>query len=91
MKKTEGGAAANKRRLRRRAAAAYIKDRHGLPCAEATLRKLAMTGGGPAFRKANRVVLYDVADLDDWATGRIGPRVTSTSQLRPDAGGAAHD
>jgi hypothetical protein len=69
------------RRLRRDAAAAYITDKHGIPCSPRTLAKYAVIGGGPAFRKAGRFPLYDLSDLDQWAESKIGPRVNSTSEL----------
>jgi Helix-turn-helix domain len=40
------------------------------------LNKLRCSGGGPAFRKAGRAVLYDPADLEDWLAAR---RRSSTS------------
>lgn len=68
--------------LRRSEAAAYVRDNYRLPCADKYLAKLAVTGGGPKFRKASRWPIYDIADLDAWAQSRISPKVTSTSQLR---------
>jgi hypothetical protein len=68
--------------LRRNEAAAYIRDRYRLPCADKYLAKLAVTGGGPRFRKASRWPIYDIADLDAWAKARISPKVASTSELR---------
>jgi hypothetical protein len=70
-----------KRRLRRNEAAQYISDKHGQPCSPKTLAKLAVTGGGPAYRKAGRVPLYDPADLDQWAESRLSDLVHSTSEL----------
>jgi predicted DNA-binding transcriptional regulator AlpA len=40
------------------------------------LNKLRCSGGGPAFRKIGRAVLYDPADLESWLSDR---RRTSTS------------
>jgi predicted DNA-binding transcriptional regulator AlpA len=51
---------------------------------ESTLEKLRITGGGPAFLKLGRVVVYDSADLDAWLASR---RRVSTSD--PDPQGAA--
>lgn len=68
--------------LRRDEASAYIRDHYRLPCSEKYLAKLAVVGGGPLFRKASRFPIYDIVDLDAWAQSRIGPKVTSTSQLR---------
>jgi hypothetical protein len=67
--------------LRRDQAATYIQETCGFPCSRQWLAKLAVTGGGPAFRKASRFPLYDRADLDDWARNRIGQRVRSTAEL----------
>jgi hypothetical protein len=68
--------------LRRNEAAAYLRDRYSLSCGERYLAKLAVIGGGPAFRKASRWPIYDTADLDEWAKARISPRVHSTSELK---------
>jgi hypothetical protein len=69
-------------RLERRvAAAAYVTDTYGIPCSPKTLAKLAVVGGGPAFRKAGRIPLYSKEDLDAWARGKLSRRVTSTSEL----------
>ena len=40
------------------------------------LNKLRCSGGGPAFRKIGRAVLYDPADLEAWLSAR---RRVSTS------------
>jgi len=40
------------------------------------LNKLRCSGGGPAFRKIGRAVLYDPADLESWLSDR---RRVSTS------------
>lgn len=71
----------NKEFLRRTEAAAYLKEKygHGSP---RTLAKLATLGGGPVFRKRGRVVLYTVADLDEWAHAGMSAPVKSTSELR---------
>ncbi|HAH09798.1 MAG TPA: hypothetical protein DCL54_03430 [Alphaproteobacteria bacterium] len=69
------------RPLRRSEASIYLLDRHGVSRTPATLAKLAVTGGGPAFRKANRIPIYDAADLDSWAASITSPKVCSTSEL----------
>ena len=51
-------------RLRRREASQYLRAHHSVSIAPATLAKLACLGGGPRFRKFNRIPLYDAADLD---------------------------
>lgn len=68
--------------LRRDEASAYIRDNYRLPCSEKYLAKLAVSGGGPLFRKASRFPIYEKADLDSWAQARISPKVASTSELK---------
>jgi hypothetical protein len=65
--------------LRREEAARYVKEHWGLPCARATLAKLAVIGGGPVYRKAGRTPIYAPADLAIWAESRIGAPQSSTS------------
>jgi hypothetical protein len=65
--------------LRRFDAAAYVKTHLGLPCSPRWLAKLAVTGGGPTYRKAGRTPIYSPADLDAWAEARIGVPQRSTS------------
>jgi hypothetical protein len=67
--------------LRRKEAAAYVTNVSGANCAPATLAKLAVTGGGPLFRKIGRCPIYDTDDLDDWIESRISPPLRSTSDL----------
>ena len=42
-----------------------------------TLEKLRVTGGGPAYLKLGRRVVYEASDLDAWKAAR---RTHSTSQ-----------
>lgn len=42
-----------------------------------TLEKLRCMGGGPAYLKLGRRVVYEARDLDDWKAAR---RTHSTSQ-----------
>ena len=42
-----------------------------------TLEKLRVTGGGPAYLKLGRRVVYEASDLDAWKAAR---RTVSTSQ-----------
>jgi hypothetical protein len=65
--------------LRRLDAATYVKTHWGLPCSPRWLAKLAVTGGGPTYRKAGRTPIYSPADLDAWAEARIGAPQKSTS------------
>ena len=67
------------RLLRRKEAAIYVATHWGVPLSHRTLAKLAVVGGGPTYRKAGRFPLYEQADLDDWVRGRLGPKITSTS------------
>lgn len=69
------------RPLRRREASDYLLVRHGIERKPGTLAKLAVQGHGPLFRKAGRVPLYDVTDLDAWAQAITTPKVRSTSEL----------
>lgn len=43
-----------------------------------TLEKLRVTGGGPAYLKLGRRVVYEASDLDVWKAAR---RTLSTSQV----------
>lgn len=67
------------RYLRRASAARYIRECWGLPCEPSWLAKLAVTGGGPIFRKAGRFPVYEVCSLDSWADGRLSGPMRSTS------------
>ena len=67
------------RLLRRVEAARYLSDKIGLPCSPRTLAKLAVIGGGPPYRKASRIPLYEPGDLEIWARSRIGGKQRSTS------------
>jgi hypothetical protein len=71
-----------KPRLRRAEASAYLEQRYGLIVAPSTLAKYVTTGGGPPFHKAGRTPLYPTAELDLWATKRLGPLLPSTSAVR---------
>ena len=67
------------RYFRRAAAAHYITETWGQPCSPKWLAKLAVTGGGPIYRKAGRFPIYAIEDLDSWAESRIGAPRRSTS------------
>jgi hypothetical protein len=62
--------------LRRRQAAEYLVENYGFG-AERTLAKFI--GGGPLFRSAGRLALYERAHLDALARDKIGPLRKSTS------------
>ena len=70
--------------LDRRKAAQHLEATCGVPVARATLAKLAVHGGGPAFRRFGKSIIYDVEDLDSWAKARMSARVQSNSGLGPD-------
>lgn len=69
-----------KRFFRRREAAEFLKEGWRFGSA-ATLAKLAVVGGGPEFRKANKIVLYEQGALESWANAKVGPPIRSTSEL----------
>ena len=69
------------RYLRRVDAARYVIAKWGIPCSPRWLAKLAVTGGGPVYRKAGRFPIYAPEDLDAWAQMRIGKPRRSTSVL----------
>jgi hypothetical protein len=68
--------------LRRRQAAQYLRDKWGIPCAEKTLAKLAVVGGGPPFRIFGRVPLYDPETLDAWVGSKLSRQFKSTSEYQ---------
>ncbi|HVW74410.1 MAG TPA: DNA-binding protein [Rhizomicrobium sp.] len=70
------------RPLRRTEASAYLLEHYGISRTPATLAKLAVTGGGPPFHKANRIPLYYPADLDRWAASIRSPKVRSNAELK---------
>jgi hypothetical protein len=68
--------------LRRKKAAKYVEEMHGQPCSPKTLAKLAVVGGGPAYRKAGKFPLYEPDDLDEWAMAKLSPKVRSSSEFQ---------
>lgn len=62
----------------RREASEYIREQ-GLPCAPATLAKMATVGGGPIYRKFSRNVVYTREDLDAWILSRLSAPKTNTA------------
>ena len=70
------------RRLRRIEASEYLKMEWGMSRTSKTLAKLAVVGGGPAFRKDGRLVLYEIDALDEWAREQLTESVRSTAELR---------
>ncbi|MGO4667703.1 helix-turn-helix transcriptional regulator [Bosea sp. 2RAB26] len=55
------------RPLDRREASRYLFDRYGIRRAPGTLAKLACIGGGPLYRHAGQLAIYDVPALDEYA------------------------
>jgi hypothetical protein len=68
---------------RRREAAAYIREKHGVPCTVNHLAKLAVAGEGPAFRYYNRYPVYEDLDLDAFVESRLSKKMHSTAGLPP--------
>jgi hypothetical protein len=56
----------------------------GFPISRATLCTMATRGGGPAYRKFGRHVVYRFGDALTWAQGRLSAPKCSTSE-RPAA------
>ena len=75
-------AAGRRPRHRRRGAAAYVREKHNVPCAEATLATLATRGGGPPFFLFGRIPIYPEEGLDEWVEQRLGAPVRSSSEAR---------
>jgi hypothetical protein len=70
------------RMMTRSEASAYLLETHGVSRTTAYLAKLAVTGGGPQFRKLGKKPYYTATDLDDWIAAALSKAVTSTSELR---------
>jgi hypothetical protein len=68
-------------RFRSNGAAGYLAAAHGIPISPRTLDKLRSVGGGPAFQKFNRAVLYHRDALDTWALKKLSQPLGSTSEL----------
>jgi hypothetical protein len=79
----ENAAAPQKaKRFRRAEASEYLKSEWGLSYAPRTLAKMAsVSSDGPPMEYDRRRPLYPQDALDEWAAGKIGPRVRSTSEL----------
>lgn len=68
--------------LRGDPAGAFLRERFGFGSPR-SLAKLRVTGGGPAYRKIGRLVVYEPDDLIAWAQNKLGPRQHSTSETPP--------
>jgi hypothetical protein len=72
--------------LRRSETSQYLRQVHGIQYGPAALANAASKGVGPPFQKdGKKLVVYDRADVDEWARARKSRRVTSTSELRCEA------
>jgi hypothetical protein len=65
-------------RLTRSDAAKFLTDL-GLPIAPNTLAKKAVDGSGPPYQVWNGRATYDTQDLLEWASSRLGPKLSSTA------------
>jgi hypothetical protein len=63
--------------LKTPAAAAYLQSKYGVG-SKRTLDKLRIVGGGPAFHKFRRQVIYLPAELDAWVEGGLSPPLLRT-------------
>ena len=54
-------------RLRRADVPEYLRRKHGICLAVATLASWAVTGEGPRFQRDGRWPVYPLPDLDKWA------------------------
>ena len=70
--------------MRRQQASEYLAVEHGISHSVATLAKLAVVGGGPAYRKDGPYPIYAPDGLDEYAGARVGPLRRSTID-EPDA------
>jgi len=73
------------RRYRRAEASTYLKSTWGLDYKPTTLAKLASLGGGPRFEHAGRFPLYREDELNSWASARLSPLKSSTSDTGAEA------
>jgi hypothetical protein len=65
----------------RRDATAKALTEAGFPISAPTLATLACRGGGPKYRKFGKYPVYRWGDSLEWARSRLGPVVSSTSEL----------
>ncbi len=64
--------------IRRKQAGEYSQRTYGFGSPR-TFAKAAVTGDGPEFHKAGRIVLYTREAIDKWALAKIGAARRSTS------------
>ncbi len=79
--------ATRQKNLRRTEASCYLREVYGIPCAPATLAKMATLGTGPNYRKYNNSPIYPVAELDAWARKQLGSLHSSSSDHARDSAG----
>jgi hypothetical protein len=65
-------------------ASAYLREKYDIRRAPSTLTKLRCVGGGSAFCRAGRQVIYTAPQLDAYAADILSPPVHSTSELLVD-------
>ncbi len=70
------------RPLRRAEASVYLKEKHGIDRAPATLAKQRLTGAGVPYTQLGGNVLYSKRDCEEYLVSR---RRLSTSDARPEA------
>ena len=75
----------SQRSLSRREASDYLLERWGIRHAPGTLATLACVGGGPAYRLARKLAIYEPPALDEYAKRIISaPAVTRTEHAARD-------
>ena len=70
------------RRLRRKEAAAYLERTWGMTVAPASLAKYVTVGGGPRYQKLGKFAVYEPVDLDQWATDRLSPKASNSTEMK---------
>jgi hypothetical protein len=63
-------------------AARYVRQRHGIPCQQTYLARLASIGGGPTYHRLDgRWATYPETGLDEWALSRISKPLTKVADV----------
>ena len=70
-----------KKRLTRQEAADFLTKVIGAPISFRTLQKYATVGGGPAYQKFGRRVVYTQDSLAEWTESKLSKPVFSSSEL----------
>lgn len=71
----------NPRLLSRKEACEYLHTQYNIKRTTATLAKYVVFGGGPTYRKFGKTVYYTPAEIDQWVTDMLGPRMESTGEI----------